>query len=145
MGDGAVGLSAVLASKRLGAERIIALSRHSDRQRVATTFGATHVVESRGAEAIEAVLEITGGVGVDAALECVGTQQSIDTAGAIARPGSMIGIVGVPHGDGPLRPDLLPQRRLARRSGTGPDLHPRAPRRRPGRPHRTGVGARLRD
>jgi threonine dehydrogenase-like Zn-dependent dehydrogenase len=98
VGDGAVGLSAVLASERLGAGRIIALSRHPDRQKLASTFGATEVVESRGAEAIEAVLEATGGVGADATLECVGTQQSIDTAAAVARPGSMIGIVGVPHG-----------------------------------------------
>lgn len=101
VGDGAVGLSAVLASKRLGAERIIALSRHSDRQNLAATFGATDIVESRGAEAIEAVLALTGGVGADAALECVGTQQSIETAAAVARPGSTIGIVGVPHGTVP--------------------------------------------
>ncbi len=101
VGDGAVGLSAVLACKRLGAERIIALSRHADRQRLARTFGATDVIESRGDEAIAAVLELTDGVGVDAALECVGTQQSIDTTGAIARPGSTIGMVGVPHGEVP--------------------------------------------
>jgi threonine dehydrogenase-like Zn-dependent dehydrogenase len=98
VGDGAVGLSAVLASKRLGAARIIALSRHADRQKLAVSFGATEIVESRGDEAIEAVLEATGGVGADATLECVGTQQSIETAAAVARPGSMIGIVGVPHG-----------------------------------------------
>ena len=101
VGDGAVGLSAVLASKRLGAERIIALSRHADRQHVARQFGATDIVEARGEEAKEAVLDLTGGIGVDAALECVGTQQSIETAAAIARPGSTIGIVGVPHGDVP--------------------------------------------
>src|SRR5581483_2257316 len=101
VGDGAVGLCAVLASKRLGAERIIALSRHADRQAVARKFGATDVIAARGDEAIEVVLELTAGVGVDSALECVGTQQSIDTAAAIARPGSTIGIVGVPHGDVP--------------------------------------------
>jgi len=101
VGDGAVGLSAVLASKRLGAERILALSRHSDRQRIAREFGATDIVEARGDEANATVIELTAGVGVDAALECVGTQQSIDTAAAIARPGSMIGIVGVPHGTVP--------------------------------------------
>jgi threonine dehydrogenase-like Zn-dependent dehydrogenase len=101
VGDGAVGLSAVLAAKRLGAARIIALSRHADRQKLATTFGATEIVESRGTEAFEAVLEATGGVGADATLECVGTQESIETAAAIARPGSMIGIVGVPHGTPP--------------------------------------------
>src|SRR3989440_5872078 len=83
VGDGAVGLCAVLASKRLGAGRIIALSRHPDRQRIATEFGATDIVEARGDAANNAVLELTGGVGVDAALECVGTQQSIETAAAI--------------------------------------------------------------
>jgi threonine dehydrogenase-like Zn-dependent dehydrogenase len=101
VGDGAVGLSAVLASKRLGADRIIALSRHADRQRIATEFGATDIVETRGDEAKDAVLTLTGGVGVDAALECVGTQQAIETAAAIARPGSTIGVVGVPHGTVP--------------------------------------------
>jgi len=101
VGDGAVGLCAVLASKRLGADRIIALSRHADRQRVARAFGATDVVEARGDEADEAVRSLTDGIGVDAALECVGTQQAIDTAAAIARPGSTIGIVGVPHGTVP--------------------------------------------
>jgi threonine dehydrogenase-like Zn-dependent dehydrogenase len=79
VGDGAVGLPAVLASKRSGAERIIALSRHPDRQRIAGKFGATDFVESRGEEANAAVLELTGGVGVDTALECVGTQQAIES------------------------------------------------------------------
>ncbi len=101
VGDGAVGLSAVLASKRLGADRIIALSRHAERQHVARKFGATDVIEARGEDAKEAVMQLTQGVGVDAAMECVGTQQSIDTAAAIARPGSTIGIVGVPHGTVP--------------------------------------------
>jgi threonine dehydrogenase-like Zn-dependent dehydrogenase len=101
VGDGAVGLSAVLASKRLGAERVIALSRHADRQRIASEFGATDIVASRGEEAEAQVLELTRGMGADAALECVGTQQAIDTAAAIARPGSTIGIVGVPHGSVP--------------------------------------------
>ena len=101
VGDGAVGLSAVLAAHRLGAERIIALSRHPRRQRLAREFGATDVVEARGDEATEAVLSLTGGVGVDAALECVGTEQSIATAFAVARPGSTLGIVGVPHGEVP--------------------------------------------
>lgn len=107
VGDGAVGLSAVLAAKRLGAERIIALSRHPDRQEVARSFGATDIVEARGTEGERAVLELTGGIGVDAALECVGTQQSIDTAAAIARPGSTIGIVGVPHGEVPFNPTFF--------------------------------------
>lgn len=118
VGDGAVGLSAILASKRLGAERIIALSRHDDRQRLAREFGATDVVESRGDEANEAVLELTGGIGVDAALECVGTQQSIETAAAIARPGSTIGIVGVPHGTVPFNEAFF--RNIGWRGGPAP-------------------------
>jgi threonine dehydrogenase-like Zn-dependent dehydrogenase len=118
VGDGAVGLSAVLAAKRLGAERIIALSRHSDRQRIAREFGATDIVESRGVEANEAVLDLTGRVGVDAALECVGTQQSIHTAAAIARPGSTIGIVGVPHGEVPVSQTFF--RNIGWRGGPAP-------------------------
>src|SRR3954451_21768750 len=98
VGDGAVGLSAVLAARRLGAERIIAMSRHQDRQQLAKAFGATDIVAERGDEAIERVKEMTGGIGVDAALECVGTGQAMDTALAIARPGSTVGYVGVPHG-----------------------------------------------
>jgi threonine dehydrogenase-like Zn-dependent dehydrogenase len=101
VGDGAVGLCAVLASRRLGAERIIALSRHSERQKLALEFGATDLVEARGEAATQAVLELTDGIGADTALECVGTAQSIATAGATARPGSTIGIVGVPHGEVP--------------------------------------------
>jgi threonine dehydrogenase-like Zn-dependent dehydrogenase len=98
VGDGAVGLSGVLAAKRLGAERIIALSRHADRQELATEFGATDIVAERGEEAIEKVKEMTAGVGVDATLECVGTGQAMETAIAVARAGSMVGFVGVPHG-----------------------------------------------
>jgi threonine dehydrogenase-like Zn-dependent dehydrogenase len=98
VGDGAVGLSAVLAAQRLGAGRIIALSRHADRQALATTFGATDIIAARGEEAIAAVKELTDGVGVDAALECVGTGQSVETALKISRPGSIVGYVGVPHG-----------------------------------------------
>ncbi|MDO8189082.1 zinc-dependent alcohol dehydrogenase family protein [Conexibacter sp. JD483] len=98
VGDGAVGLSAVLAARRLGAERIVALSRHPERQALAREFGATDVVAARGEEAVAALLELTGGVGVDAAMECVGTGQAMETAIAIARPGSTVGYVGVPHG-----------------------------------------------
>jgi len=101
VGDGAVGLCAVLAARRLGADRVIALSRHADRQKIARDFGATDIIEARGEEANQAVLDLTGGIGADAALECVGTAQSIATAAAIARPGSVIGIVGVPHGQVP--------------------------------------------
>lgn len=98
VGDGAVGLCAVLASKRLGAERIIALSRNPVRQQVALEFGATGILAERGDDAIAAVLELTSGIGVDAALECVGTGQSMATVLAIARPGSTVGVVGAPHG-----------------------------------------------
>src|SRR5271165_5650088 len=101
VGDGAVGLWAVLASRRLGAERVIVLSRHPGRQKVAREFGTTDFGEACGDEAVQAVLELTGGIGAYAALECVGTGQSIATAAAIARPGSVIGIVGVPHGEVP--------------------------------------------
>lgn len=96
VGDGAVGLCAVIAAKKLGASRIIALSRHPARQALAEEFGATDIVAGRGTEAIEAVLALTGGTGVDAALECVGTDQSIDTAVGVTRAGGMIGAVGVP-------------------------------------------------
>lgn len=98
VGDGAVGLSGVLAAVRLGAERIIALSRHADRQQLAREFGATDIVAERGDAAVETVKEMTDGVGVDATLECVGTGQAMETAVAIARAGSMVGFVGVPHG-----------------------------------------------
>jgi threonine dehydrogenase-like Zn-dependent dehydrogenase len=102
VGDGAVGLSAVLAARRLGASRVIALSRHPDRQAIAKEFGATDIVEARGDAATEAVMELTRGIGADAALECVGTAQAIATAFAIARPGSTVGMVGVPHGEVPV-------------------------------------------
>jgi threonine dehydrogenase-like Zn-dependent dehydrogenase len=98
VGDGAVGLSGVLAAKRLGAGRIIALSRHEDRQALARQFGATDIVAERGDAAVAAVKEMTDGVGVDATLECVGTGQSMQTAIDVARAGSMVGFVGVPHG-----------------------------------------------
>lgn len=98
VGDGAVGLCAVLAARRLGAERIIAMSRHAARQRLATEFGATDVVAERGGEAVEKVREMTDGVGVDAALECVGTGQSMESAIGMARAGAMVGFVGIPHG-----------------------------------------------
>ena len=97
VGDGAVGLCAMIAAKRLGAGRIIALSRNPSRQALAREFGATDIVAERGDEATEAVLALTDGIGVDAALECVGTNQSMATAFAIARPGSIVGAIGAPH------------------------------------------------
>jgi len=98
IGDGAVGLCGVLAASVLGAERIIALSRHQPRQEVARSFGATHVVAARGEDAVAEVMELTDGVGVDAALECVGTDDAMTTAIEVTRPGGGVGFVGVPHG-----------------------------------------------
>ena len=97
VGDGAVGLCAVIAARRLGAARVIALSRNPGRQQLARLFGATDILAERGDAATAAILELTDGVGVDAALECVGTGQSMATAFAIARPGSTVGAVGAPH------------------------------------------------
>ena len=98
VGDGAVGLSGVLAAAQLGAERVIAMSRHESRQKLATELGATHIVEERGEEGEQRILDLTDGVGADSVLECVGTDQAMRTAFSIARPGSTVGFVGVPHG-----------------------------------------------
>lgn len=98
VGDGAVGLCAVLASKRLGASRIIAMSRHVDRQAVAREFGATDIVEQRGDAGVARVQEMLDGIGADCVLECVGTAESMDQAIRSARPGGMVGYVGVPNG-----------------------------------------------
>jgi threonine dehydrogenase-like Zn-dependent dehydrogenase len=97
VGDGAVGLCGVLAASQLGAETVIAMSRHEARQDVARTFGATHVVAERGKEGAAAVKEILGGVGGDAVLECVGNAASFKQAFLCARPGATVGMVGVPH------------------------------------------------
>ncbi|WP_372728768.1 zinc-dependent alcohol dehydrogenase family protein [Nocardioides sp.] len=98
VGDGAVGLCGVLAAHVMGAEQVIAMSRHEPRQAIARQFGATSIIAERGKEGSAAVMELTGGVGADAVLECVGTDQAMKTAFAIARPGSTVGFVGVPHG-----------------------------------------------
>jgi len=97
VGDGAVGLCAIIGAKRLGAERIIALSRNPARQKLAREFGATDILTERGDEATKKVLQMTDGIGVDAALECVGTGQSMATAFSIARVGSIVGAIGAPH------------------------------------------------
>ena len=97
VGDGAVGLCGVIAAKRLGAEQIVLLGRHEDRIALAREFGATDVVSERGAEAVERVKELTGGLGVHSVLECVGLAESSDTAIRIARPGGAVGRVGVPQ------------------------------------------------
>ncbi len=97
VGDGAVGLCAVLAARRLGAERIVAMSRHPARQEIAEAFGATDIVDKRGEDGARAVIELLGGVGPDAVLECVGTGESMRQALATVRPGGSVGYVGVPH------------------------------------------------
>jgi threonine dehydrogenase-like Zn-dependent dehydrogenase len=97
VGDGAVGLCGVIASRRLGAERIILLGRHSDRIELAREFGATEIVSERGDEAVERVRELTEGLGAHAVLECVGLEQSTVTALRIVRPGGAVGRVGVPQ------------------------------------------------
>jgi threonine dehydrogenase-like Zn-dependent dehydrogenase len=97
VGDGAVGLCAVIAAKRLGAERIIIMGRHPERISLAREFGATDVVSERGDEAVERVRELTDGHGVHCVLECVGLEQSELTAIEIARPGGAVGRVGVPQ------------------------------------------------
>src|SRR5205809_1547542 len=99
VGDGAVGLCGVIAARRLGAEQIIILGRHADRIALAREFGATDVVSERGPEAVERVKDLTEGYGVHAVLECVGLDQSMETATEIARPGGAVGRVGVPQHD----------------------------------------------
>jgi threonine dehydrogenase-like Zn-dependent dehydrogenase len=98
VGDGAVGLLAVLSAKQLGAERIIAMSRHAPRQALAREFGATDIVTERGRDGIARIKDLTQGVGADAVLECVGTSESMLQAIGAARPGGYVSYVGVPHG-----------------------------------------------
>lgn len=98
VGDGAVGLCGVIAASQMGAERVIAMSRHEDRRALATEFGATDLVSERGADGVTRIMELTDGVGADAVLECVGTNESMEQALASARPGATVGFVGVPHG-----------------------------------------------
>jgi threonine dehydrogenase-like Zn-dependent dehydrogenase len=97
VGDGAVGLLAVLAAKQLGAERIIAMSRHADRQALAREFGATDIVEDRGDAGVAAIKELTDGLGAHSVVEAVGTQESMNQAIHTARPGGHVGFVGVAH------------------------------------------------
>ena len=98
VGDGAVGLMGMLAAKQMGAERIIAMSRHKSRQDLALEYGATHIVSERGEEGVARIRELTGNVGADSVLECVGTSESMHQAINCARPGGSVGFVGVPHG-----------------------------------------------
>jgi threonine dehydrogenase-like Zn-dependent dehydrogenase len=98
VGDGAVGLMGALAAKQMGASRIIAMSRHKTRQNLALEFGATDIVSERGDAGVNEIKRLTNGVGADAVLECVGMKESMMQAIECARPGAMIGYVGVPHG-----------------------------------------------
>lgn len=97
VGDGAVGLLGVLSAKQMGAERIIAMSRHESRQKLAKEFGATDIVSERGDEGVARIKEMTKGVGANSVLECVGTLESMTQAIRSTRPGGSIGYVGVPH------------------------------------------------
>ncbi len=98
VGDGAVGLLAILSARQMGAERIIAMSRHEGRQKLAREFGATDIVTERGDEGITRIKERTRGVGADSVLECVGTPEAMRQAIGAARPGGYVSFVGVPHG-----------------------------------------------
>ncbi len=98
VGDGAVGLLGVLSARQMGAGRIIAMSRHESRQKLAREFGATAIVSERGDEGVARIQEMTGGIGADSVLECVGTQDSMMQAIRSTRPGGFVGYVGVPHG-----------------------------------------------
>ncbi len=98
VGDGAVGLCAVMAAKELGANPVIAMSRHPDRQAIAKEFGADAVVAERGEDGAQKVRELTDGIGADGVVEAVGTQDAREQAAACVRPGGMVGVVGVPHG-----------------------------------------------
>jgi threonine dehydrogenase-like Zn-dependent dehydrogenase len=98
VGDGAVGLLAVLAARQLGAERIIAMSRHEPRQQLAVDFGATDIVTERGDEGVARIKELTGGLGAHSVVEAVGTQESMLQAIRSTRPGGHVGYVGVAHG-----------------------------------------------
>ena len=119
VGDGAVGLCGVLAASQLGAERVIAMSRHADRQAIARELGATDIVVERGKEGVERIRELTGGLGADAVLECVGTQESMAKALRSARPGSTVGWVGVPHATEPLFEPMF-RRTVGLRGGMAP-------------------------
>lgn len=120
VGDGAVGLSAVLAASRLGASRVIAMSRHADRQAVAREFGATDIIEQRGDEAITALESLLGGDLADAALECVGTDEAMQQALRSVRGGGRVGFVGVPADRVELEAEQLFRRNITLGGGMAP-------------------------
>lgn len=98
VGDGAVGLLGVLSARQMGAERIIMMSRHTDRQKLAREYGATDIVSERGDEGVERIKELTGGLGAHSTIEAVGTQESMMQAIRSTRAGGHVGFVGVAHG-----------------------------------------------
>lgn len=98
VGDGAVGLLGVLSAKQMGAERIVAMSRHDQRQQLARDFGATDIVTERGDDGVGHIMDLTDGIGADSVLECVGTQESMMQAIRATRRGGHVSFVGVPHG-----------------------------------------------
>ena len=125
IGDGAVGLCAVLAAKRLGAEQIILMGRHKDRTDLGREFGATDVVAERGEEGVAKVRELTGGDGTHTVLECVGLRPAIETAFAVVRAGGTVSRVGAPqYPDVPVDfGDVPAQHHPHRRRRPGPRLH----------------------
>jgi threonine dehydrogenase-like Zn-dependent dehydrogenase len=98
VGDGAVGLLGVLSARQMGAERIIAMSRNTSRQKLARKFGATDIVAERGEEGVDRIMDMTNGIGADSVLECVGTQEAMMQAIRSTRKGGYVSYVGVPHG-----------------------------------------------
>ena len=120
IGDGAVGLSAVLAARRLGAERIILMGRHIDRTDLGREFGATEVIAERGNEGVERVRELTRGDGTHAVLECVGTRQALETAFGVVRDGGTVSRVGLPqYAEGPIGFDIV-RRNITLTGGIAP-------------------------
>jgi threonine dehydrogenase-like Zn-dependent dehydrogenase len=119
VGDGAVGLLGVLSARRMGADRIIAMSRHEPRQKLALELGATDIVTERGDDGVARVMDMTDGVGADAVLECVGTGESMTQAIRSTRPGGFVGFVGVPHGVN-LRGEDLFRTQVGLRGGPAP-------------------------
>ncbi|MCI1207711.1 MAG: zinc-dependent alcohol dehydrogenase family protein [Microbacteriaceae bacterium] len=120
VGDGAVGLSAVLAASRLGASRIVAMSRHTSRQALAREFGATDIVPERGDAGVARIKDLFSGIGPDVVLECVGTKESMDQALRSPRPGGQVGFVGVPGGGPELPVHTLFNTNVGVRGGVAP-------------------------
>lgn len=120
VGDGAVGLCALAAARRLGATRVVAMSRHPRRQELARTLGATDVVPERGDEGVARLKEMFDGVGPDVVLECVGTKESMDQALRSARPGGQVGFVGVPAGGPELPVGTMFSTNVGVRGGVAP-------------------------